>query len=243
MYSFEVRKITTKKLILIFIYRQNLKMICQAIIKVGKNKGKFCGRTECFINGHDKYVKGKGKCRQIIFKGRNKGTMCGRIKCYFHYDIADYLELPMEFRNRKLCIHGYNALIPLIEYDSNNLDIKYVLIDLLSYIDKEEVPLIQELITIIIFKLIDTKSGVSLRLKYKKFNNVVQQKLIEFQNPDYVISDAFKKYINNLETGKTYLCKRKNILNKFKLYILYVGSFIKIYKKVKEKRNSLCIIS
>ncbi len=216
---------------------------CQAIIKVGKNKGKSCGRSECDIIGHDKYTEGKGKCRQIIPKGRNKGLMCGRIKCILHHDIADYLELPLEFRNRGLCIHGYETLLSLLDYESNKLDIKDVIKELLNYVPKEVI-LIKELITIVIFKILDTNDGVNLRLKHKKFNNVVEQKLIEFQNPKYITSDAYKKYITNFETGKVYLCKRKNILRKLKIYTLYSGYLLKTFKQVQEKRStkSLCII-
>jgi len=217
---------------------------CQAIIKVGKNKGKSCGRSECYIIGHGKYAEGKGKCRQIIPKGRNKGLMCGRIKCVLHHDIADYLELPLEFRNRGICIHGYDLFISYLEYESNKLDIKFVIKNLLSVTDKKD-PLIKELIVIIIFQILDTNAGINLRLKHKKFRNIVDQKLIEFQNPKCNTSDSFKKYITTFETGKTYLCKKKNILRKLKIYTLYTGYLLQIFKQVQEKRNtkSLCIIS
>jgi hypothetical protein len=46
---------------------------CNAIISVGRNKGKSCNRIKCSIIGHDKFKEGKLKCPSIIKIGRNKG--------------------------------------------------------------------------------------------------------------------------------------------------------------------------
>jgi hypothetical protein len=226
-------------------------MNCQAVIKVGKNKGKVCGRIDCYINGHDKYVKGRGKCRQIITKGRNAGTMCGRIQCLFHNEIADYLELPNEFRNRGLCFHGYDMLSDYLKTEFTIVDIPIALKKLLNILENEN-SLIKELLIIVIFKLLDTNAGVELRFKHEKFRNSVNSKILEFQDPKCKTSDAFKKYIQMFETGKTFLQKSKNLLKKLKIYTLSVGRFIKTYKKISkekiekiekiENQKSLCII-
>lgn len=215
-------------------------MNCQAIIKVGNNKGNNCNRVNCTIKGHDKYVKGKGKCRHIILYGKNRDFICGRIKCQLHRNLADYLDLQIQFRNRLITNDTYDIFTKSLEVcyiisSENYNDVIPVIKDILVHFDNIRVDRDRELLIIYIFKMLDTNVGVLLR-KNKKFNKIVNEKIIEIKNCNST-SDEMKKYLNTIEIGKTFICKKKNFLLKLKIHMLFRSYLLKLYKITKEKQR------
>jgi hypothetical protein len=234
---------------------------CNAIIVSGKNKGKYCTRVNCWIKGHDKYKKGKGKCGSIIKFGKNKGSECGRINCTIHApDIVYYFNFPKFVHDSYFYYRSYEdveksrILIDMYEkyknriYDENIYkndcikDIKYVL----EVVDNTHRLSIKMRYAIYMFYLLDTESMVKFRFKHPKFNKVVYNKVEEFyEDKDLKFSTYMK---NNFEINKKYLSKTKNRINLIRNYIRARMCFLNLYKKIKTDveeskiSNFYCII-
>ena len=197
---------------------------CKAIISTGRNAGNICSRTDCFIRGHDKYDLGKGKCRAIISRGRNKGLECGRIECGFHYNIADFLELPKYFRD----VVEWNKYFftPDLYYkmirDYKNLntiepDSKAVFVDII----KENLDLTQrspkeakQIIILNVYSLLDTPVSNFLINGpcFKKFKDRSDKKLVELFDDNKFKYPIFSQYLRTtFETGKKFFSVQKNL--------------------------------
>tara|TARA_A100001015_G_C14802122_1_gene637379 strand:- start:307 stop:750 length:444 start_codon:yes stop_codon:yes gene_type:complete len=65
---------------------KHIDVICKAILKSGKNKGKKCNRKNCKIH---KNFKNESLCQAIIKTGKNKGKKCNRKNCKYHNNSID----------------------------------------------------------------------------------------------------------------------------------------------------------
>ena len=59
---------------------------CNAILKIGPNKGKECGRENCKYHKNVKTSKKNSQleCQAVIKSGSRKGQICSRINCRYH---------------------------------------------------------------------------------------------------------------------------------------------------------------
>ena len=64
--------------------KKKINILCQAILKSGKNKGKKCNRKNCKIH---KQSKNDLLCQTILKTGKNKGKKCNRKNCKYHKNI------------------------------------------------------------------------------------------------------------------------------------------------------------
>ena len=197
---------------------------CKAIISTGRNAGNLCSRTDCFIAGHDKYNLGKGKCRAVISRGKNKGLECGRLECGFHYNIADFLELPKYFRD----VVEWNKYFftPELYYkmmrDYKNLntiepDSKDVFVDII----KENLDLThrspkeaKQIIILNVYSLLDTPVSNFLinGPGFKKFKDSSDKKLVELFDDNKFKYPIFSQYLRtNFESGKKFFSVEKNL--------------------------------
>jgi hypothetical protein len=215
-------------------------MSCKAIIKVGKNMGKYCNRYECTIVGHDKYVEGRHKCRSIIKVGRNKGKSCGRCDCYIHVNLVDFLELPELFKEPIINRHLVAKLISEFrnsfckytdEHKNRCISIIKCLLGNFMYYPIET----RQILTIFAFKLLETRLYREFRISYPKLDRTTHVKITELMNDgEYYFREYFSR---TFEPHKKYFSKAKNRIEKLKKYTLVVSYFLKVYKNIKENKK------
>lgn len=221
--------------------QQQKENYCEAIISRGNNIGQICNRENCVIFGHDRFNDGKRCCRQILKVGRNAGQECKRINCMFHPNIADFLELPLYFRQgiihydfAKILINNYKYC--LVSYKNYDKRIYSSFIKIILEVFNKYPIRTKMLLSIYFIKLLDTPMMVYFRLNNKEFNNKVFERLEDFSNNNDI---NFSSYINTNfdKSKKRYLHKSKNRILLLRNYVLARSCFIKLYIIKKHKLN------
>jgi len=129
--------------------------------------------------------------------------------------------------------------------EEHRVEFIYIIKELLNKIEINIFSTNRIFYAMVIFKLLDTKFGADFTNSYKRFKNVVDSKIAEFQNQE--INSEFNKYIkDNYVVNRKYISKERNkiyykSLLKTKLFSLI--AFNSLYKKIKNKASYNCIIS
>jgi hypothetical protein len=129
--------------------------------------------------------------------------------------------------------------------EEHKVEFIYIIKELLNKIEMNIFSTNRIFYSMVIFKLLDTKFGADFTNSYKRFKNVVDSKIIEFQNQP--INSEFIKYIkDNYVVNRKYISKEKNKIyykSLLKTTLFSLFAFNSLYKKIKNKGNYKCIIS
>lgn len=204
-----------------------------------------------------KKIKGFSNCKHILKTGKNKGMLCGRGYCLAHFNVADFLDLPLMFRNivennkTKFDKFFYKEIRDIF-YKSQFIDgdneetLKKYLVCILNNASDEKDRNIKYVLYILLYKLLDI-STVNNFIKNPRHSRVLEtcnNKIIQFINEidSFDIKTEtdleFKKYLlENLQVNRKYFFKYKNLrfsFMKLKISIIIKLQLHNLYSKTLE---------
>ena len=129
--------------------------------------------------------------------------------------------------------------------EERKVEFIYIIKELLNKIDINIFSTNKIFYMMVIFKLLDTKFGSDFTNSYKRFKNIVDSKITEFQNQQN--NSEFIKYIkDNYVVNRKYISKERNKIyykSLLKTTLFSLFAFNSLYKKIKNKSSYNCIIS
>lgn len=124
--------------------------------------------------------------------------------------------------------------------ENNKCLIVTIIQELLKEIQKANGRPLKSLLCIILLEIINTKLGFGLTSNNTHFNIVVRNKIKELRKTEN--APQFVEYLSKFEDGKKYMLITENQKHRkrlVKLYLIGIGTFHALYKKHKQKHNSI----
>ena len=200
---------------------------------------------------------GFSSCKHILKTGKNKGMSCGKFYCLVHFNISDFLDLPLVFRNivennkTKFDKFFYKQIRGIFYRCQFVAEIKEEVfrihcIFLINHVNNETNRNSKYVLYILLYKLLDLHS-INIIIKKHNYswflevcNNKITQFINEIDNLDEKTGtdlDAKKYIIENLQINRKYFFKYNNLrfsFTKLKVSIVIKLQLNNLYSKTLE---------